>query len=119
VGNVNAFVGALGGTILCLELLVLLLLLVAINAGMAFGLWFVLKKMGFVHRKLAWATGRVESIVDKASNIAAAPVIRTTSAWRGLRATAYRATHWPPRPAVTAAPAPAKLGQATGEQRAA
>lgn len=95
MGDLNDFVGAVGGTIICLELIVLLVLLVAINAGLAFGLWWLLKHTKLVHEKIAWATGKYEHVVDKGLNVAAAPVIRSTSAWRGLKAGLYRATHWP------------------------
>jgi hypothetical protein len=109
VGDVNDFAGAVGGTILTLELIVLLVLLVAINGGLAFGLWWLLKRRNWLHGKVAGVTARVEKVVDKGANISAAPVIRTASVWQGLKAGLHRATHWPrtaqlpeglPRPAV-------------------
>jgi hypothetical protein len=102
MGTVNDWAGAIGGTILGIELILLVLVLVLLNAGLAFGLWWVLKKMGWVHEKVTWATGLLEKVVDRSANIVAAPVIRTTSFWRGLKAGVYRATHWPKRAAVPA-----------------
>jgi hypothetical protein len=95
VGDINDLVGAVGGTIVCLELIVVLVLLIAINLGIAFGLWWVLKHTKAVRAKIAWATGKYEKAVDKGLNVAAAPVIRTTSFWRGAKAGLHRATHWP------------------------
>ena len=95
MGSVNDFVGAVGGTIVCLELIVVLILVVAINGGVAFGLWWVLKHMKSVHEKVVWATRKYESVLDKGLNVAASPVIRTTSFWRGFKAGLYRVTHWP------------------------
>lgn len=97
MGTVNDIAGVIGGTILCLELIVLLLLLVAINGGLAFGLWWVARKMGFVREKRIWAMGLVQKWSDRAMRLAAEPVIRGTSVWRGLKAGLYRATHWPAR----------------------
>jgi hypothetical protein len=106
MGTVNDWAGAIGGTILGIELVVLMLIIVVLNAGLAYGLWWVLKKMGWVHEKITWATGLVQKYVDRGANIVAAPVIRTTSFWRGLKAGVYRATHWPRR-----VPAPAAGAQ--------
>lgn len=116
MGNINDWAGTIGGTILGIELIVLVLILALLNAGLAFGLWWVLKKMGWVHEKVTWATGLVQKYVDKGANIVAAPVIRTTSFWRGLKAGAYRATHWPRRvtvPAAGAQPVPAGKTETT------
>jgi hypothetical protein len=110
VGNVNDWAGTIGGTILGLELIIVLVIGVAINAGIAFGLYWVLKKMGWVHDKVAWALRLYEKYVEKAANVAAAPVIRGTSFWRGIRAGIHRATHWPQStqpPAMLPAPVPA------------
>jgi len=101
MGALNDFVGAVGGTIVCLELIILLVLGVAVNFAIAFGLWWVLKHMNFVHEKIAWATRKYEHVVDKSLNVAAAPVIRTTSVWRGVKAGLHRATHWPRAPRVS------------------
>ncbi len=106
MGSVNDWAGAVGGTILCLELIVLLLILVAINAGMAFGLWWVAKKMGWVHEKRIWVQGLIQKWSDRAMGVAAEPVIRGTSTWRGLKAGLYRATHWPQQRPTAAFPAP-------------
>ena len=88
-------VGTIGGTILCIELIGLVLVLVAINAGLIFGLRWVLGKADWTRGKIDWATGLVNKYVDKGANIAAAPVIVTSSVWSGLKAGLYRATHWP------------------------
>lgn len=101
IGDINNVAGVIGGTILCLELLGLLLVLVAINGGLAFGLRWVLRKMGFVHEKTTWAVGLVDRYVNKGMNIVAAPVIVGTSAWRGVKAGLRRLTHRP-RPAAIA-----------------
>ena len=95
IGDVNNIAGVIGGAILCLELIGLLLVLVAINGGLAFGLRWVLGKMGFVHEKTNWALGLVDRYVNKGMNIIAAPVIVGTGAWRGLKAGLHRLTHWP------------------------
>ncbi len=95
MGTLNDWAGAIGGTVLGIELILLLIIGVALNAGIAFGLYWVLKKMGWVHEKIAWATRLNEKYVDIAANVAAAPVIRTTSFWRGIKAGVRRATHWP------------------------
>jgi hypothetical protein len=111
VGKVNDFVGAVGGAILGVELVVVVLLLAVFNAALAYVLWWVLKKVSWAHEKITWATGKVTGAVDTGANIVAAPVIRTTSAWRGLKAGLHRITHWPSRPsastvAPTAPPSP-------------
>ena len=103
IGDINNIAGVIGGTILCLELISLLLVLVAINGGLAFGLRWVLGKMGFVHEKTTWALGLVDRYVNKGMNIIAAPVIVGTSVWRGVKAGMHRLTHWP-RPAAPAPP---------------
>jgi hypothetical protein len=99
MGTVNDWVGAIGGTILVLELIVALILLVAINLGLALVLRWALRKRGMVHEKIVWAQALVDRFVNKGAGVAAAPVIRTTSAWRGLKATYRRALHWPKPPA--------------------
>ncbi len=111
MGKVNDWVGTIGGTILGIELIVLLLLAVALNAVLAFVLWWVLRKTGWVHEKITWLLGIEEKAVNRVAGVAAAPVIRTTSAWRGLKAGLHRATHWPHRraeqpalPPMTAVP---------------
>ena len=95
MGTVNDWVGAIGGTLLVLELIVVLILLVAINLGLALGLRWVLRKQGMVHEKIVWAQNLVDRYVNKGAGLAAAPVIRTTSAWRGIKASYRRALHWP------------------------
>ena len=95
LGDLTDTVGTIGGTILCIELIGLVVVLVAINAGLVFGLRWVLGKAGWTRGKIDWATGLVNKYVDKGANIAAAPVIVTSSVWSGLRAGLYRATHWP------------------------
>ncbi len=116
MGTINDFVGVVGGTIVCIELIVVLILVVAINLGIAFGLWWVLKHMKAVHEKIVWATRKYEGVLDKGLNVAASPVIRTTSFWRGFKAALHRATHWPhaaqaPRVAESVAPAPESAGR--------
>lgn len=106
MGNVNDWAGTIGGTILGLELIVLLLVLVAINAGLAFGLLWVLRKMGWVHDKIVFAQGLQAKLLDRGTRAAAMPVILSTSAWRGLKVGLYRATYWPPR-GKTRRPTPA------------
>ncbi|HWE62314.1 MAG TPA: hypothetical protein VHB98_11440 [Chloroflexota bacterium] len=108
MGQINDWLGTIGGAILALELIVLLLILVGINAALALGLRWALRKSTFVHEKITWARALAVRYVDKGANLVAAPVIITTSAWRGLKAGLYRATHWPgPRaagqPGTTAA----------------
>jgi hypothetical protein len=110
MGTVNDWVGAIGGTILAIELVVLCLILLLITAALAYGLWWVLKKMNLVHEKVSWATALLQKYTDKAAAIVAAPVIRTTSVWRGLKAGIYRATHWPRRQRVIVATAPSQTG---------
>lgn len=102
LANINDVVGAIGGTILCLELIVLLLILVGINAGLFLGLRWVLGRTGWAHEKIAWALGLVTRYVEKGAGLAAAPVIVGTSAWRGLKAGLHRATHWPAGAALPA-----------------
>jgi len=111
MGTVNNWVGAIGGTILVLELIIVLILLVAINLGLALLLRWVLRKRGMVHEKIVWAQGLVDRFVNKGADIAAAPVIRTTSIWRGLKATYHRALHWP-KSRVAALPPAEKQVQA-------
>jgi hypothetical protein len=108
MGTVNNWVGAIGGTILVLELIVVLILLVAINLGLALLLRWVLRKRGVVHEKIVWAQALVDRFVNKGAGVAAAPVIRTTSAWRGLKATYRRALHWP-KPVAALPPAEKQL----------
>jgi len=98
--TINDWAGGIGGAILCLELIVLLLIMVAINAGLAFGLYWLLRKVGWAHEKIEWGRGLVHKYVDKGANIVAAPVILTSSAWSGLKVGLYRATHWPKTPAA-------------------
>jgi hypothetical protein len=105
MGTLNTWLGDIGGTILGLELIVLLVLLTALNGALAFGLWWVLRKMNWVHGKVSWASGLVTRTVDKGANIAAEPVIRGTSLWRGGKAALNRATHWPRVAAPEARPA--------------
>ena len=95
MGTLNTWVGGIGGTILVLELIVFLILLVALNAVLFFLLRWALRKQGLVHEKLTWVLTKVDSVVNKGAGVAAAPVIRTTSVWRGLKAATHRATHWP------------------------
>jgi|GEM_PF-2270175 len=95
LGDLTDTVGTIGGTILCIELIGLVVVLVAINAGLVFGLRWVLGKADWTRGKIDWATGLVNKYVDKGANIAAAPVIVTSSVWSGLKAGLYRATHWP------------------------
>lgn len=95
LGDLTDTVGTIGGTILCIELIGLVVVLVAINAGLVFGLRWVLVKADWTRGKIDWATGLVNKYVDKGANIAAAPVIVTSSVWSGLKAGLYRATHWP------------------------
>lgn len=103
MGTVNNWVGAIGGAILAIELIVALILLVAINLGLALVLRWVLRKQSMVHEKIAWAQALVDRFVIKGAGLAAAPVIRTTSSWRGVKAVCRRALHWPaPAPAVQA-----------------
>jgi uncharacterized membrane protein YedE/YeeE len=104
MGNVNDWVGTLGGTILGLELIVLLLVLVAINAGLAFLLMLALRKMGWVHDKIVFAQGLQAKFLDRGTRIAAMPVIVSTSVWRGFKAGLHRATHWPARGKVRPMP---------------
>jgi len=114
MGTLNTWVGAIGGTILVLELIVALVLLVALNAVLFLLLRWVLRKQGLAHEKLTWALALVDRIVNKVAGLAAAPVIRTTSAWRGLKAVTHRATHWPATAralATTAEPLPPQDGQ--------
>ena len=79
----------------------LVLVLVAINAGLVFGLRWVLGKAGWTRGKIDWITGLINKYVDKGANIAATPVIVTSSVWSGLKAGLYRATHWPKSRAVS------------------
>lgn len=123
MGQVNAWVGTIGGVIIVFELIVLLLILVAINGALVFGLRWVLRKRGIVHEKVTWARALVVRYVDRGANLAAAPVIVTTSVWRGLKVSLYRATHWPAgRAASSATPPPAAqttAGSLGGPTRAA
>ena len=119
MGAVNDAAGVIGGTILCLLLIIMLLLMVAINGGLAFGLWWVAKKMGWVHEKRVWAMALAQKWSDRAMALAAEPVIRGTSLWRGFKAGLYRATHWPrserprlPAPSEESATSREKTGQA-------
>ena len=105
MGTLNTWLGDIGGTILGFELIVLLVLLTALNGALAFGLWWVLCKMNWVHGKVSWASGLVTRTVDKGANIAAEPVIRCTSLWRGSKAALNRAVHWPRATAPAALPA--------------
>lgn len=101
MGEINDWVGAIGGTILVLELIVLLILLAGINLALALLLRWVLRKRGMVHEKIVWAQALVDRFVNKGADVAAAPVIRTTSAWRGLQAGFRRALRRPkPAPAL-------------------
>jgi hypothetical protein len=120
MGTVNDFVGAVGGAILGIELVVVVLLLAVFNAALAYVLWWVLKKVSWAHEKITWATGKVSGAVDTGANIVAAPVIRTTSAWRGLKAGWHRITHWPSQPssAPTAEMAPPISGPDAGSRAA-
>jgi len=95
MGTINNWVGAIGGTILVLELIVTLVLLAAINLGLALVLRWVLRKQSVVHEKIAWAQALVDRFVNKGAGVAAAPMIRATSAWRGVKAAYRRALHWP------------------------
>jgi hypothetical protein len=95
MGTVNDWVGAIGGTILVLELILLLILLIALNVVLALLLRWVLRKQRLVHEKITWARALVERYVNKGANLAAAPVIRTTSGWRGLKAACRRALRRP------------------------
>jgi hypothetical protein len=95
MGTVNDWVGAIGGTILVLELILLLILLIALNVVLALLLRWALRKQGLVHQKITWARGLVERYVNKGANLAAAPVIRTTSGWRGLKAACRRVLNRP------------------------
>ena len=120
MGTVNDWAGAIGGTILGLELIVLLLIGVALNAGIAFGLYWVLKKMGWVRAKRIWATDLFTRYLNKGMNVIAAPVIVTTSFWRGLKAGLHRATHWTPTAHIPASTPPiAERGQPVTPSRAA
>jgi hypothetical protein len=115
MGTINDWAGAIGGTILGIELLVALLILVVINAGIAYGLWWVAKKMGLVHEKRVWLQGLIQKWTDRATSVAAEPVIRSTSAWRGLKAGLYRATHWPRR--LPSSAVPAAIDAAAGHEK--
>jgi uncharacterized membrane protein YedE/YeeE len=95
MGRVNDIVGTVGGVILVLELLVLLVLLIGINAGLVFGLRWVHGKTGFVHEKRQLAQTWLVRYVDRGSTALATPVIVSTSLWRGLKVGLHRATHWP------------------------
>ncbi|HEY8283691.1 MAG TPA: hypothetical protein VIJ28_04835 [Chloroflexota bacterium] len=113
MGTLNTWVGAIGGTILVLELIVALILLVALNGVLFFALRWVLRKQGLAHEKITWAQGHVDRLVNKGAGLAAAPVIRVTSAWRGLKAATHRATHWPKtaRPAAQTEPSVSQDGR--------
>ncbi|MGH2389251.1 MAG: hypothetical protein ACRDIE_13690 [Chloroflexota bacterium] len=117
MGTVNTWVGAIGGTILVLELIVLLILLIALNVVLALVLRWVLRKQNMVHEKIEWARALVERYVNKGAGLAAAPVIRTTSTWRGAKTAAYRALHWPTR--VRSRPAMVEKQPVTDTSRAA
>ena len=122
MGNVNDWAGTIGGTLLGLELIVLLLILVAINAGLAFGLFWVLRKTDWVHTKIGIGQGLVGKVVDRGTRVAVMPVIVSTSVWRGLKAGLYRATHWPAvsRPSSMPQPLPSVPDQSrTARQGAA
>ncbi len=115
MGNVNDWAGTIGGTILGLELIVLLLILVAINAGLALGLLWILRKMGWVHDKIVLAQALQAKFLDRGTRAAAMPVIASTSLWRGLKAGLHRATHWPPRGKTRPTPAlPAARPESAG-----
>ncbi len=103
MGTLNTWVGGIGGTILVLELIVMLVLMVALNVVIVLVLRWVLRKQVLVPATLTWALAHVHRVVNNGAGLAAAPVIRTTSAWRGLRAAMHRATHWP---ALAKVPAP-------------
>ena len=109
MGTVNTWVGAIGGAILGIELILGLIVLVAINLVLALGLRWVLRKQGLVHDKITWALSLVDRSVNKGAGVAATPVIKSTSVWRGLKAALHRATHWPkaaqpPAPQLPAQP---------------
>ena len=115
MGTLNTWVGAIGGTILVLELILMLVLLVALNVVLVLVLRWAMRKQGLVHEKLTWALAHVDRVVNKGAGLAAAPVIRTTSVWRGLKAATHRVTHWPER---ALAPASTEARE-DGRQRAA
>src|SRR5579862_7775604 len=119
MGSLNDIVGVIGGTILCLELIVVILLLLGLNAGLAFGLRWILRKSEWMHSKIEWALGLVTKNVDRGMNVIAAPVILSTSAWRGLKAGLYRATHWPASATQPTAVLPASVPTAKDSTRAA
>jgi len=117
MGTLNTWVGGIGGTVLVLELIVMLILLVALNVVLVLVLRWVLRKQGLAHEKITWALAHVDRVVNKGAGLAAAPVIRTTSAWRGLKAAMRRATHWPAREQVAVPASTTALED--GRQRAA
>lgn len=95
MGKINDWVGAIGGTIVVLELLILLVVLVGINFGLVLGLRWVRGKMSFVREKRLTGQSLVTKYVDRGASVVATPVIVSTSVWRGVKAGLYRATHWP------------------------
>jgi hypothetical protein len=110
MGNVNDVVGTIGGVILAIELILLVLVLLAITAGLAIGLAWVRGQMGLVHEKIELVRSLQAKYVDRGTRAIATPVIVSTSTWRGLKAGVYRATHWsrvveaPPSSALPVAP---------------
>jgi hypothetical protein len=65
-----------------------------------------------VHEKVALGRALTERYVDRGANLVAAPVIVTTSAWRGLKVGLYRATHWSQeRPLAPAEPAAGQIAE--------
>lgn len=126
LGDLTDTVGTIGGTILCIELVGVVVVLLAINAGLIFGLRWVLGKADWTRGKIDWAAGLVNTYVDKGANIAAAPVIVTSSVWSGIKAGMYRATHWPtsrtlalPKTVVVTPARPLPKAPGSGPSRAA
>lgn len=94
MGKINDIVGAIGGTIMVLELIILIVVFIAIDVALLIGLRWVRGKETWVREKRQFGQSLVTRYVDRGAGIAAAPVIVCTSAWRGFKAGLHRATHW-------------------------
>ena len=101
MGTVNNVVGTIGGVIMVFELIALLLLLIGVNVVLLIALRWVRRKRTWVSEKRTVGQSLIHRYVDRAADIAAAPVIWSSSAWSGLKAGLHRATHWERLPAAT------------------